>query len=179
MGASTAFHLATGGVPDVVVLERETLASGSTSRSAGGARLQFADELNVRSLETLGTAGDLVEVSVKANFRVLGKRYASRTQTVANAIHAAPAAELVTQLREVGQRLVQEARKSQGLDVSDRIELWWSAAAAETGEALREGAETVAAEVLAVAMTEGMPNAPLAGHDVPELGLTFWLRVVD
>jgi sarcosine oxidase subunit beta len=47
VGASTAFHLAAGGVPDVLVLERETLASGSTSRSAGGARLQFADELNV------------------------------------------------------------------------------------------------------------------------------------
>jgi sarcosine oxidase subunit beta len=47
VGASTAFHLATGGVTDVVLLERETLASGSTSRSAGGARLQFADELNV------------------------------------------------------------------------------------------------------------------------------------
>jgi sarcosine oxidase subunit beta len=54
MGASTAFHLASRGVPDVVVLERETLASGSTSRSAGGARLQFADELNVRlSLRSL------------------------------------------------------------------------------------------------------------------------------
>src|SRR3954451_12566501 len=54
MGASTAFHLATGGVPDVVLLERETLASGSTSRSAGGVRLQFADELNVRiSLRSL------------------------------------------------------------------------------------------------------------------------------
>ena len=39
---------------DVVLLERETLASGSTSRSAGGARLQFADELNVRlSLRSL------------------------------------------------------------------------------------------------------------------------------
>jgi sarcosine oxidase, subunit beta len=54
VGASTAFHLATSGVPDVVLLERETLASGSTSRSAGGARLQFADELNVRlSLRSL------------------------------------------------------------------------------------------------------------------------------
>jgi len=55
MGASTAFHLAASGVRDVVLLEREALASGSTSRSAGGARLQFADELNVqlslRSLE--------------------------------------------------------------------------------------------------------------------------------
>ncbi len=45
MGASVAFQL---GVTDVVVLERETLASGSTSRSAGGFRVQFADELNVR-----------------------------------------------------------------------------------------------------------------------------------
>jgi sarcosine oxidase subunit beta len=54
VGASTAFHLATGGVANVVLLERETLASGSTSRSAGGARLQFADELNVRlSLRSL------------------------------------------------------------------------------------------------------------------------------
>ena len=54
MGASTAFHLAAGGVGDIVLLERETLASGSTSRSAGGARLQFADELNVRlSLRSL------------------------------------------------------------------------------------------------------------------------------
>jgi sarcosine oxidase, subunit beta len=54
VGASTAFHLATAGVGDIVLLERETLASGSTSRSAGGARLQFADELNVRlSLRSL------------------------------------------------------------------------------------------------------------------------------
>src|SRR6476660_6667697 len=54
VGASTAFHLAVAGVGDVVLLERETLASGSTSRSAGGARLQFADELNVQlSLRSL------------------------------------------------------------------------------------------------------------------------------
>jgi sarcosine oxidase subunit beta len=54
VGASTAFHLAAGGTPDVVLLERDALASGSTSRSAGGVRLQFADELNVRlSLRSL------------------------------------------------------------------------------------------------------------------------------
>ncbi len=34
-----------------MLLERETLASGSTSRSAGGVRLQFADELNIRVME--------------------------------------------------------------------------------------------------------------------------------
>jgi sarcosine oxidase, subunit beta len=48
MGAATAFHLARRGITDVVVLERDTLASGSTSKSAGGVRLQFADELNLR-----------------------------------------------------------------------------------------------------------------------------------
>ena len=48
MGASVAFHLANLGVHDVVLLERESLASGSTSKSAGGIRAQFADELNVR-----------------------------------------------------------------------------------------------------------------------------------
>jgi sarcosine oxidase subunit beta len=48
MGTSAAYHLAKKGVTDVVLLERETLASGSTSKSAGGIRAQFADELNVR-----------------------------------------------------------------------------------------------------------------------------------
>jgi sarcosine oxidase subunit beta len=48
LGASAAFHLRRLGVRDVVLLERDALASGSTSKSAGGIRAQFADELNVR-----------------------------------------------------------------------------------------------------------------------------------
>jgi sarcosine oxidase, subunit beta len=48
MGASVACHLARLGVTDVVLLERDSLASGSTSKAAGGIRAQFADELNVR-----------------------------------------------------------------------------------------------------------------------------------
>src|SRR3954465_1673797 len=48
MGASCARHLRCLGVDDVVLVERDTLASGSTSKSAGGIRAQFADELNVR-----------------------------------------------------------------------------------------------------------------------------------
>lgn len=54
MGASAAFHLAEAGV-SVVLLERDELASGSTSRAAGGVRANFSDELNIslgkRSLE--------------------------------------------------------------------------------------------------------------------------------
>src|SRR5262245_58051342 len=54
MGASIAWHLRRLGVDGVVVLERETLASGSTRASAGGIRTQFADELNIRiSLRSL------------------------------------------------------------------------------------------------------------------------------
>ena len=47
MGASTAFHLAEAGVEDVLLLERDELASGSTSKAAGGVRAQFSDPLNI------------------------------------------------------------------------------------------------------------------------------------
>ncbi len=46
-------------------------------------------------------------------------------------------------------RLVQEARKTGGLTVSDRIELWWTAEGA-MAQALTEHGEQVADEVLAV-----------------------------
>jgi len=48
IGASIAYHLTTRGVRDVLVLERDRLGSGSTSRNAGGIRLQFSTEINVR-----------------------------------------------------------------------------------------------------------------------------------
>jgi sarcosine oxidase, subunit beta len=48
MGASVAWHLRELGIDDVLLLERDSLAAGSTSRSAGGIRTQFSDELNVR-----------------------------------------------------------------------------------------------------------------------------------
>ena len=48
LGAATAYHLRRLGVRDVVLLERDALASGSTSKAAGGIRAQFADELNIR-----------------------------------------------------------------------------------------------------------------------------------
>jgi sarcosine oxidase, subunit beta len=48
MGTSAAYHLAELGVTDVVLCERNTLGSGSTSKAAGGIRAQFTDELNIR-----------------------------------------------------------------------------------------------------------------------------------
>jgi len=61
MGASIAFHLAEAGVGGVVLIERDQLASGSTSKAAGGVRAQFSDPLNVqlgaRSLEAFAAFG--------------------------------------------------------------------------------------------------------------------------
>jgi sarcosine oxidase subunit beta len=54
IGTSVAFHLAEAAV-DVCLIERSELASGSTSRAAGGIRAQFSDPLNIalglRSIE--------------------------------------------------------------------------------------------------------------------------------
>ena len=48
IGASIAYHLTKKGVRDVLVLERDRLGSGSTGKNAGGIRLQFSSEINVR-----------------------------------------------------------------------------------------------------------------------------------
>jgi sarcosine oxidase, subunit beta len=68
MGASVAYHLAVLGVTDIVLLERNELASGSTSKSAGGIRAQFADELNVRialrSIDEFAAFSELVGAEI-------------------------------------------------------------------------------------------------------------------
>ena len=46
VGTSAAFHLAEAGAK-VVLLERDQLGSGSTSKAAGGFRTQFSDPLNI------------------------------------------------------------------------------------------------------------------------------------
>ncbi|WP_406691388.1 FAD-binding oxidoreductase [Saccharopolyspora sp. ID03-671] len=46
VGVSTAFHLAEAGA-DVLLLERDELGSGSTSKAAGGVRAQFSDPVNI------------------------------------------------------------------------------------------------------------------------------------
>jgi sarcosine oxidase subunit beta len=48
VGASALYHLAQMGCTDVVLLEQETLASGSTGKASGGIRTQFSDLLNAQ-----------------------------------------------------------------------------------------------------------------------------------
>jgi sarcosine oxidase subunit beta len=60
VGCSAAFHLAEAGL-DVVLLERDSLGAGSSSKAAGGVRACFSDPVNValgrRSLELLDAFG--------------------------------------------------------------------------------------------------------------------------
>ncbi len=200
-------------------------------------RSQIADELNVGSLSTLAeVGGELIEYSVKPNFRALGKRFGPRTPAVAAALGARHPGEVAASLRAAGGvavtvdgasetlaadelivtqtpksgwavvsdggetvaldlaitpelrrlglareavRLIQDARRSDGLDVSDRIELWWSSSDPELSAALAQHADLIAGEVLAVTMAEGSRSGGdgYAHHD-PELGMTFWFRRV-
>ncbi|WP_030450312.1 isoleucine--tRNA ligase [Herbidospora cretacea] len=71
-------------------------------------------------------------------------------------------------------RLVQDARKSTGLSITDRIALWWSADG-DLATALREGGSLVAEEVLATTFAEGSSDA-LPTHEDTDLGLRFQLR---
>jgi sarcosine oxidase, subunit beta len=48
VGCSIAYHLAKRGMRDVVVLERDTVGSGTTSKAAGGIRTQFSTETEIR-----------------------------------------------------------------------------------------------------------------------------------
>jgi isoleucyl-tRNA synthetase len=78
-------------------------------------------------------------------------------------------------------RLVQDARKSDGLQVSDRIELRWATSDADLAAALTAHGELIAGEVLAVSFGPGEGPGDAAGpwfeHADDDLGLRFQLAV--
>jgi isoleucyl-tRNA synthetase len=213
-------------------LRRALVPSAAFERLGEELRSEVAAELNVLDVESLGTADDLVEHTLKANFRSLGKRFGGRTPAVAHAVAAADAAAVAADLRDHGSacvdvdgepvdlgpddvvvteqakegwsvvnehgetialdlevtddlrraglareaiRQIQEARKRAGLEVTDRIELWWDSQDEETVRALDEHADLVASEVLARSVSRGAPDRD-GGPYVAESPLaTFWL----
>jgi isoleucyl-tRNA synthetase len=165
-------------------------------------KAQISDELNVIDLQDIASAdGDLVNVSIKANFKSLGAKYGKAVQDVAKLIAAAEPMPLVKELRTRGAtalgsfeieladlvvtevpksgwmvashdgesvaldltlspeliaagtireviRLIQERRKSDGFEISDRIQVRWNAPA-ELLETIRQAASHISDEVLA------------------------------
>src|SRR2546422_8671349 len=66
MGVSTAYHLARLGAGRVIVLERDTVCSGSTALASGGVRHPYANRLRLE----LTTHSIVTHERVQAEFRV-------------------------------------------------------------------------------------------------------------
>jgi isoleucyl-tRNA synthetase len=187
-------------------LGRALIAASGWSTLPEQMREQIADELNVQTLEDIASAdGDLVDISVKANFKSLGAKFGGAVQEISKAIASTDATALVKTLRSTGNttvgtweialedlvitevpksgwsvsshdgesvaldleltpaliaagsvreviRFIQERRKSDGLDISDRINLTWNATD-EIAEAIESDKQHIADEVLALSMT--------------------------
>lgn len=70
-------------------LARALVGSNKWSSIPMELKQHVADELNVKVVASLADAeGELTSISLKANFRNLGKRYGGNTQYVANLLHA-------------------------------------------------------------------------------------------
>jgi isoleucyl-tRNA synthetase len=193
-------------------LSRALIAASGWKSLSTELRDQISDELNVEQLDDLSAAGsDLVDVSIKANFRSLGARYGGDVQAIAKALTSASAAQLVALVRSQGQvdisygagqsasiseedlvitetprtgwavsshagesvaldlqlspeliskgvvreaiRAIQDARKSSGFDISDRIHVKWNCAP-EFVAALNSGSKWISEEVLALSFTQ-------------------------
>ncbi len=95
-----------------------------------------------------------------------GWAVAREGETVALDLTLSPALTALGLARETV-RVVQEARKRAGLDVTDRIDLAW-AADADTAAAIRAHTDMIAGEVLAVSVSDDLASLPDAYESSPE-----------
>lgn len=85
-------------------------------------RAHIADELNVISLEDLASAdGDLVDISIKANFRTIGAKFGADVQAIARALMATDHTESVRALRADHSLTISYDGKSVVLDIDDLV----------------------------------------------------------
>ena len=82
-------------------LSRALVSAPGWDQISDEIKTHIADELNILKLEGIHVAGkDLVDISVKANFRSLGAKYGADVQSIAKAIAEIDASQMVKQLRE-------------------------------------------------------------------------------
>ncbi|HCU91227.1 MAG TPA: isoleucine--tRNA ligase [Actinobacteria bacterium] len=153
------------------ITEADAASLAGDLRTAGQATVMVGGEP-----VTLGADDVIVTQTPREGWTVA----ADAGETVALEIQITPELRREGLAREVI-RLVQDARKADGLDVSDRIELWWDAEEAELAGALAEHGRLIAGEVLATNFQSGAPGGGQGGtmpakHADEDLGLTFWLR---
>jgi isoleucyl-tRNA synthetase len=85
-----------------------------------GLQAQIREEVNVLKLDSLSETDELVDVSVKANFKALGARFGKETPNVANAITATDARQLVNALKS-GNASVEVNGKSETVTLEDVV----------------------------------------------------------
>ena len=194
-------------------LQRALISANGWSKLPKDMKDQIADELNVIDLADIADAdGDLVNISIKANFKSLGAKYGKEVQDIAKAIAATDATALVKTLRASGAtkvatwnieledlvitevpksgwmvashegesvaldlalsqelidagnvreviRFIQERRKSDGFEISDRIKVRWNTDAAIVS-AISAAATHISDEVLALEFTHDPTLTP-------------------
>ena len=85
-------------------------------------RAHIADELNVLDLDDLAKAdGDLVDVSIKANFRTIGARYGADVQAIAKALLATDHTTSVRTIRSTGSLQISYDGKVAELELEDLV----------------------------------------------------------
>ena len=187
-------------------LQRALISAAGWAKLPKDMKDQIADELNVLDLADIADAdGDLVNISVKANFKSLGAKFGKEVQDISKAIAATDATALVKTLRSAGStkvstweieledlvitevpksgwmvashegesvaldlalsqslidagnvreviRYIQERRKGDGFEISDRIKVRWNADSAIVA-AITSASSHISDEVLALEFT--------------------------
>ena len=199
-------------------LQRALISANGWSKLPDDMKDQISDELNVIDLADIADAdGDLVNISVKANFKSLGAKYGKEVQDIAKAIASTDPTALVKTLRASGAtkvatweieladlvitevpksgwmvashegesvaldlalsqalidagnvreviRFIQERRKSDGFEISDRIKVRWNTDPAIVA-AISSAASHISDEVLALEFTHD-PSIPAEDNDL-------------
>lgn len=103
-------------------LQRALVAAPRWDSVPEDLRQQFTEEVNVLAVEPVSTGtGELVEVSVKPNFRALGKRFGNRTPLVAEALSRVPGEQVASALRTEGGVTVQLAETAEVLSADEVV----------------------------------------------------------
>ena len=103
-------------------LQRALIAASGWAQLPPEMKEQIAEELNVLQLEDIaGADGDLVDISIKANFKSLGAKYGAKVQEIAQAIASAPPAQLVHTLRANRVSVITSGSQSWDIDIDDLI----------------------------------------------------------
>ena len=111
---------ANSGVKTRQPLQRALVAASGWDSLPEGLQAQIREEVNVLQLDSLAQTAELVDVTVKANFKNLGARFGKDTPNVASAITSADARELVSALK-AGTANVSVAGKEVAISLEDVV----------------------------------------------------------